>query len=163
MTSGSFMMMQAGAFEEEEQETKQTIELGEMKKEGLFDFSQCISEGGTKNCALCRDQTELTDDNGNVIRAAGALKCDLVKRRDKSENCRDSDVYKNGFFMHGTGDNKGNGSCQEWKISSNADHVMLSKDITLIDREFPGFDTTGDKRAIVVSKMRVSHPHMTSK
>merc|ERR1719218_455114 len=50
MTSGSFMMMQAGAFEEEEQETKQTIELGESAHydagTGSFDFSQCISEGG---------------------------------------------------------------------------------------------------------------------
>jgi hypothetical protein len=169
MTSGSFMMMQAGAFEEEE-ETKQTIELGESYDAGTssFDFSQCISEGGTKNCALCSDQTEQKDNNGNIIRAAGALRCDLVANQNfangkASSDCRDSEVYKNGLFIHGTDTYKGLGSCQEWKISNQGAHILVSRDVTLIDREFPGFATSGNKQAIVITKMRVGHPHMASK
>merc|ERR1711871_552797 len=53
---------------------------------GSFDWKQCISEGGSKNCALCNN-------------AGGVLPCDKPSPSNKASACPDNKILKTGSYF----------------------------------------------------------------
>merc|ERR1719498_332011 len=160
MTSGSFMMMQAGAFEEEEEATsKETVmELGEEVAKGepaeessttQMDWSQCQSEGGTKNCAVCEDSN-------------GGLKCSHASG-DSISDCKDDAIGINKKAWKPVTIDPLSGGWRGECGSFRDTEVM--KGVTIInnvvhDSIYPDSESGGRDHIIIASKQYAGHPHM---
>jgi len=108
------------------------------RSNGSFDWSQCISEGGAKNCAVC-------DTSG------GALPCSKVSKGVKSTACRDDSMSATLKFWKMNGISK-KGACQHFAGPG----PMVGSASTAY-----AFPTLGSN--LVLSKGFVTHPNKASK
>jgi len=100
-----------------------------------FDWTQCKSEGGTKNCAKCKGGD--LDDNG-------ALPCDSA-----SVDCPDNKLWKGSYFFHDKPNRRrptGKPSCS--KLSG------LEEGYAICNYNFPGIGGN----SLVATKVLVAHP-----
>jgi len=106
-----------------------------------FDWTHCKSEGGTKNCAKCKDG----DDDG-------VLPCDRV-----SVDCPDNNLWKGRFFEFDNDRKRG-----------RCDHLenVCEGAVTQSTYDFPGiYNSSADKldRNLVATKVVVAHPDGANK
>lgn len=133
----------SGGFQGNFEEDEQTDELGDSSG-ASFDWTQCQSEGGDKNCALCSDIE------------GGALPCDkvpVVKKHGESKRepysaCSDGKQLSNRKFWRPS--TKGDSRC-----APMTDEVAL-QGIVQSTREFPGL---GNHFYSLVTKAWVTHPN----
>jgi len=117
-----------------------------------FDWTQCKSEGGTKNCAKCKGGD--LDDNG-------ALPCDSA-----SVDCPDNKLWKGSYFLWKTSLTRGGVAFSTPRCTSLRMPEAL-KGLTMSTYDFPGGigNSSADKldRNLVATKALVTHPDGASK
>ena len=127
------------------QEENELLQAGKKNKGKELDWTQCVSEGGKKDCAKCRNS-----DNG-------LLPCDKVepsggenKGRDSASHCPDGDMGSNGayFVQFQT---SGLGHCLHLKDEKDP---IVHTGMVRTSYKFPG--AKGD---LVATKALVAHPN----
>ena len=129
----------------EEASSRSLVDRGGPKCEaGTFDWTQCKSEGGPKNCAKCK---------GGDLGDNGALPCGSA-----SVDCPDNKLWKGQFFIV---NGMGEGECK----GSTTDAGL--KGIAMTTYAFPGGICNSSApellRNLVATKAYVTHPHKASR
>jgi len=114
------------------------------------DWTQCVSEGGKKDCAKCSNSD-------------GTLLCDEVhpkggKPENRAEACPDDAMGSNGAFFMQWGEKGKEGKVKgfpgECKRSSKGLHAAILTGMVMTTFKFPG--AVGE---LVATKIFVTHPH----
>lgn len=127
--------------------TEETAELG-ASGHGEFNWSQCNSEGGDKDCARCAGS------------ANGTLPCDEAnpyknKEGNKYSSCPDNRIFRmRKFFVHSGAHGKG--------MCFNFDSDAALTGMGLSTYTFPRV-SAGSSNNVVFTKVKIVHPHQTSK
>jgi len=151
---------QIATLRERAQEIKLKLKDVSLGEENAFDWTQCKSEGGGKQCASCTmlpcDKVEAS--SGMLFAGAASLLRSRKKdSKSKYSSCPDDKIWKGAFFIqYGS---SGQGHCNDFT------HDSAIKGVAMTSFRFPTVGNTSAPKGgnLVLTKSFVTHPNKASK